>query len=99
MAIEATARDKDIPAAALEHAKSKAAEIETSFEKVSNVRVVLDTERHSFRAQFTATVVGENFAAEAEDGANMVKAIDDAWNKLFAQIRKRRAIVGDNRKS
>jgi len=99
MAIEATARDKDIPAAALDYAKKRAAEIEKDFEKVSQVRVVLDTARHLYKAQFTATVVGEGFAAEAEDAESFVKAVDAAWDKLFAQIRKRRDIVGDNRKA
>jgi ribosomal subunit interface protein len=98
MAIEATARDKDIPAKALEYAKEKAAEIEKDFGKVSQVRAVLDTERRGYKAQFSATVVGEGFAAEAEDGESFVKAIDSAYAKLYAQIRKRRDIVGDNRK-
>lgn len=99
MGIEATARNKDIPAQSLEYAKKKAAAIEAEFEKTSQVHVVLDSERHLFKAQFTATVRGENFTASAEDEANFVKAIDDAWDKLFAQIRKRQSIVGDNRKA
>ncbi|MBR4611194.1 MAG: HPF/RaiA family ribosome-associated protein [Kiritimatiellae bacterium] len=99
MAIEATARDKEIPAAALDYAKSRAAAIEKDFEKVSQVRVVLDTARHLYKAQFTATVVGENFAAEAEDDSSFTKAVDAAYEKIFSQIRKRRDIVGDNRKA
>lgn len=99
MAIEATARDKEIPSKALDYAKEKAAEIEKGFEKVSQVRAVLDTERHQFKAQFSATVVGEGFAAEAVDAESFVKAIDAAYGKLHAQIRKRRDIVGDNRKA
>lgn len=99
MPIEATARNKDIPAKALEYAREKAAAIEGEFEKVSQVRAVLDADRHVFKAQFDATVHGEGFAASAEDAGNLVKAIDMAWDKLFAQIRKRQAIVGDNRKA
>ncbi|MBR0057658.1 MAG: HPF/RaiA family ribosome-associated protein [Kiritimatiellae bacterium] len=99
MAIEITARDKEIPAAALDYARGRAADIEKGFEKVSQVRAVLDTGRHLYKAQFTATVVGENFAAEAEDAESFVKAVDAAYDRLHAQIRRRRDIVGDNRKA
>lgn len=99
MAIEATARNKEIPAKALDYAREKAAAIEKDFDKVSQVRAVLDSERHLFKAQFEAIVRGDSFSASAENADNFVKAIDDAWDKLFAQIRKHGERIGDNRKA
>lgn len=99
MAIEVTSRDKEIPAGALDYARAKAAELEGGFEKVSQVRAVLDTERHQYKARLSATVVGEGFEAEADDPGSFVKAIDAAYARIYAQIRKRRDIVGDNRKA
>lgn len=98
MAIEITARNKDIPANLLDYAKKKAAEFESDFQKTSSVRVVLDAAKHLYTAQFEATVCGDSFAGSAEDSDNFMKAVDEAADKLYRQVRKQQDRIGDNRK-
>jgi ribosomal subunit interface protein len=99
MSIEVTARNKDIPASLQDYAKGKAASIASEFPKTSEVRAVLDADRHIYKALFTATVAGSQFAGEAQDGDNFMKAVDEAADKLFRQIRKHEDKIGDNRKA
>lgn len=99
MSIEITARNKDIPASLQEYAKKKADAFEAEFPKTESVRVILDSERHLYKVQMTATVVGTPFAGAAEDGDNFIKAIDDAADKLYRQARKHFDKIGDNRKA
>ncbi len=98
MSIEVTARNKEIPANLQEYARKKAAAFEAEFPKTSAVHVVLDADRHLFKAQFSATVCGTSFAGAAEDADNFMKAVDEAADKLHRQARKQQDKVGDNRK-
>jgi ribosomal subunit interface protein len=98
MSIEVTSRHKDISDRLQDYARGKAAAIEAEYQKTSSVKVVLDFDRHIYRAHFTATVDGIQFDAEADDSENIVKAIDDAADKANRQIRKQLDKMGDNRK-
>lgn len=96
MSIEVTARHKDISAKLQSYARQKGEEVSADYPKTSSVKVVLDFDRHVYRAHFTATVAGVQFDAESEDAENIIKAIDESADKLNRQIRKQQDIIGDN---
>jgi ribosomal subunit interface protein len=90
MAIEITARHARIGTELQTYARAKAEELCRDFPKAENVHVVLEIERHLYRAEFVVqhkrvSCVG---MAEAED--NMISAIDGAADKTARQIRKHR---------
>ncbi len=88
MSIEVTARHKDIHADLQSYAKAKAEAFSADYPKTSSVRVVLDFDRHIYKAQVVATVNGTAYVGEAEDPENIRKAIDDASDKADRQVRK-----------
>ncbi len=98
MSIEVTARHKDISARLQDYAREKAAAIESEYPKTSFVKIVLDFDRHVYRTHVTALVDGFQFDGDADDNDNIMKAIDEAADKVDRQIRKQLDKMGDNRK-
>lgn len=88
MSIEVTARHKDISAELQQYAKGKAESFIDEFKKVTTVHIVLDFDRHIYTAHLQATVDGEQYVATADDQDNIIKAIDDSFDKAHRQVRK-----------
>ncbi len=90
MTIEITARHERIGAEVQAYARRKAEALCSDFPKAENVHVVLEIERHLYRAEFVVQHKGISCVGMAEAGDNMITAIDGAADKAVRQIRKRR---------
>ena len=96
MAIEITARHLDISPELQQYARGKADELVAAFPKVEFVHVVLDTERHLFRAEFIAQHKGVAKVEATETTGDMLASIDGAYEKVEKQLRKHHTKVVDS---
>jgi ribosomal subunit interface protein len=69
------------------HAEQCADQIVSKFNKVDNVHVVLDHQRHLYEAEFVAHVKGHTVRAK-EHASNLRSAIDTAAARVITQLRK-----------
>ena len=91
MTVEITARHERIGATLQAYARKKAETLCADFPRTESVRVVLDVERHLYRAEFVVTCKGTQCVGMAEAPENMVAAIDEAVEKVTRQLRKLRS--------
>jgi len=91
MAIEITARHERIGTELQRHARAKAEELCRDFPKAEHVHVVLEIERHLYRAEFVVQHKRSSYVGMAEAEDNMIAAIDTAADKAARQMRKRRS--------
>jgi putative sigma-54 modulation protein len=97
MSIEITARHAQIHERLQQYAHEKADGICLDFPKVENVHVILDFERHVYRAQFVVQVKGAQVVGAGEHVENVITAIDEAVDKVNRQLRKQREKLVDAR--
>lgn len=95
MAIEITARHLNISQDLQNYARGKAEAILAGFPKSEFVHVVLDVERHLFRAEFVVQHKGLPRVEAAETTESMPASIDLAAEKVEKQLRKHRDKVVD----
>jgi ribosomal subunit interface protein len=69
------------------YAQQCAEQIVSKFNKVDNVHVVLDHQRHLFEAEFVAHIKGHTVRAK-EHAVNLRSAIDTAAARVIKQLRK-----------
>ena len=95
MAIEVTARHLKISPELQGYARDKAEALVADFPKAEFIHVVLDMEGHLYRAEYVVQHKGLPCVGTAEDGADMITAIDLAVEKVTKQLRKHRDKVVD----
>lgn len=69
------------------HAEQSAAQILSKFNKVDNVHVVVDHQRHMYEAEFVVHVKGHTVRAK-EHATNLRSAIDTSSARVTKQLRK-----------
>lgn len=98
MSIEVTARNKEIPSALHAKAKEKGGLLKDEFPALTALHVVLDSDKHLYKVQISATYTGTLLSSEAADAENFLKSLDEAFEKMHRQLRKLQDKIGDNRK-
>lgn len=89
MPISVTVRHAKIAKALKDYAEAKAKAVVDSFHGVERLNVVLDKQRHNYIAEVVLHAK-RRFRAEAADATdNMRKSIDQAFEKIEKQMRKR----------
>lgn len=69
------------------HAEQCAEQIASKFNKVDNVHVVVDHQRHMYESEFVVHVKGHTVRAK-EHATNLRSAIDTASARVTKQLRK-----------
>ena len=90
MSIEITARHAKIHDRLQDYARGKADGLCLDFPKIENVHVILEFERHVYRAQVVVQSKGAQVVGVGEHEENVVTAIDEAMEKASRQLRKQR---------
>ena len=90
MSIEVTSIHAHINERLQQYAREKAEALSQSFPKVEGVHVILEFEKHLFKAQFVVRVKGAQVVGVGEHPENVMTAIDDAEDKVGRQLRKQR---------
>ena len=93
MSIEITARHIKISEALQAFARGKAERLVAEFPKIEFVHVVLDEQRHQYRAEFIVQHKGVAQVESCEICDDMTAAIDLACEKVEKQLRKHREKV------
>jgi len=89
MPIEITVRRDNVDGGAgRKYAEKRATHLSRKLQKVDNVRVVLDRQRHLFEAEFIVEQKGQILAEAREHSDSIAAAIDTAVARIVKQIRK-----------
>lgn len=97
MPIEVTARHLTISQELQAYARGKADALVSEFPKAEHVRVVLDTIRQQYSAEFIVQHKGLSNVEAAETTDNMMASIDLAAEKVAKQMRKHHEKIVDKR--
>lgn len=90
MSIEVTARNPQIHEKVQQYARDKGDTLCLAFPKIEGVHVILEYERHAYRAQMVVRAKGAQVIGAGEHPENCTTAIDDASDKVERQLRKMR---------
>lgn len=97
MPISITARHKDITDEHKDYAQAKAQQVVDNFHGVERLNVIMDKQRHNNLAEVVLQAK-KRFRAEAMDRTdNMRKSLDQAFEKIERQLRKRTEKRQDHR--
>lgn len=89
MPISITVRHTDITDTLKDYAQAKAESVVASFPGVERLNIILDKQRHNNIAEVLLQAK-KRFKAEAKDATDdMRKSIDQAFEKIERQLRKR----------
>jgi putative sigma-54 modulation protein len=95
MPIEVTARHLNISETLQEHARARAAELAAEFPKIEHVHVILEVERHRYRAEYVVQHKGLAKVEASETTDDMVASIDRAAEHVEKQLRRHHEKVVD----
>ncbi len=98
MRISVTGHHIEVTPALRDYVESKLQRLERHFDNMTNVHVVLSTEKNRQKAETTLHVAGANiFADSVQD--DMYAAIDLMIDKLDSQVRKHKEKVTDHHRA
>lgn len=89
MQITVTGRHVEIPALLEEMLTMKAEKLEKFGHKLNSVRAIFGREKYLYTAEITLTAKGMNLVGKAEHPKDLLTCMEEALDKLHAQLRRR----------